>query len=217
MILIWLQDFHSPLYLAPRMRRKGKKFKMVKLRSMVVNADIIGGTSTAGSDKRITWVGKIIRKFKLDEFSQLWNVLIGDMSLVGPRPQTEHDASFYTNEENKLFDVRPGITDFSSIVFSDEGAILEGSENPDLDYNQLIRPWKSRLGLFYVKNHSLIVDCKLIFFTLITIVARSKALVGVQSLLIGLGADRELVRVAGRKEKLVPFPPPGSRDVETRY
>ena len=77
-------------------------------------------------------------------------MLIGDMSLVGPRPNLDRDVAIYTEEELHLLDVRPGITDFSSIVFSDEGDILEGSEDPDLDYNQLIRPWKSRLGIFYV-------------------------------------------------------------------
>jgi lipopolysaccharide/colanic/teichoic acid biosynthesis glycosyltransferase len=208
-ILIWLQDFHSPLYMAPRMRRRGVKFKMVKLRSMVSNADKIGGTSTAGTDKRITWVGRIIRKLKLDEFSQLWNVLKGDMSLVGPRPQAPFDANLYTEEENKLFDVRPGITDFSSIVFADEGDILKDAEDADLKYNQVIRPWKSRLGLYYVKHHSLMIDIKLIFLTVFGIISRDYALRGVQKILNDLAADETLVRVAGRKEELKPFPPPG--------
>ena len=139
MVLIWLQDFHSPLYLAPRMRRRDQKFGMVKLRTMVVNADQVGGSSTAGTDKRITWIGRLIRKFKLDEFSQLWNVRVGDMSLVGPRPQEpEHCNRFYPEEEFGLFEVRPGITDFSSIVFSDEGDILAKYADPDLKYNQII-------------------------------------------------------------------------------
>lgn len=217
MLLIWLQDFHSPFYIAPRMRRKGLKFSMVKLRSMVVNADKIGGTSTAGTDKRITWVGRTIRRYKLDEFSQLWNVLIGDMSLVGPRPQAEHDASLYSDEENRLFEARPGITDFSSIVFSDEGEVLAGSENADLKYNQVIRPWKSRLGLFYVDNRTFFVDLKLIFLTVIAIVSRPSALAGVQKILLKLGAEDQLVEVAGRKKELEPFPPPGMEEIETRY
>lgn len=216
MLLIWLQDFHSPFYIAPRMRRKGEKFKMVKLRSMVVNADKLGGTSTAGTDRRITWVGRAIRRYKLDEFSQLWNVLIGDMSLVGPRPQAEHDASLYTGVEDGLFAVRPGITDFSSIVFSDEGDILAGSENPDLRYNQVIRPWKSRLGLFYAERRSMWVDFQLIFLTLVAIVSRPAALIRVQRLLKKLGADDDMLDVAGRKSELVPFPPPGASEVETR-
>lgn len=213
MLLIWLQDFHSPLYIAPRMRRKGVKFKMVKLRSMVVNADKMGGTSTAGTDKRITWVGRTIRRYKLDEFSQLWNVLIGEMSLVGPRPQAEQDAKLYTATEDDLFKVQPGITDFASIVFSDEGEILKNSDNPDLRYNQVIRPWKSRLGLFYVENHSFFVDLRLIVLTIVAIFSKKLALNGVQKLLKKLGADRELIEIASRKRELVPYPPPGAEDI----
>src|SRR5207247_4709716 len=103
----------------------------------------------------------LIRRYKLDELAQLWNVLKGDMSLVGPRPQVQRDVNLYTEEEYHLFDVKPGITDFSSIVFSDEGDILKGSSNPDLRYNQLIRPWKSRLGLFYARHHNFWIDLKL--------------------------------------------------------
>jgi lipopolysaccharide/colanic/teichoic acid biosynthesis glycosyltransferase len=217
MILIWLQDFYSPIYGAPRMLRPGKKFKMYKLRSMVANADKIGGTSTAGTDKRITWVGRFIRKCKLDEVSQLWNVFVGDMSLVGPRPQEENGASLYTDEENRLFEVRPGITDFSSIVFSDEGDILAGSSNPDLMYNQVIRPWKSRLGLLYINKRNFWLDLKLIALTFVSAVSRPTAIKMVQNLLRKLQADEQLIQVASRKSELRPFPPPGSEIVETRY
>jgi len=98
---------------------------MVKLRSMVVRADRTGVDSTAGNDPRITIVGRLIRKLKLDELSQLWNVLKGDMSLVGPRPNVPREVALYTKEEDHLLDVRPGITDISSIVFADEGEILD--------------------------------------------------------------------------------------------
>ena len=213
-ILIWLQDFRSPFYLAPRMRRKNEKFTMVKLRSMIIDADQVGGTSTSATDQRVTSVGKFIRKFKLDEFSQLWNVIMGDMSLVGPRPQAEFDASLYTDEENNLFNLRPGITDFSSIVFSDEGKILASSNNPDLKYNQIIRPWKSRLGLFYIKNQSIWVDLSLILLTLTSVISRPIALRGVQIILKTLGASQSLIEIAGRSAELVPTPPPGSDAVE---
>ena len=216
LLLIWLQDFRSPFYMAPRVLRRGKTFRMVKLRSMVANAEQIGGASTASTDKRITWVGRLIRKFKLDEISQLWNVLKGEMSLVGPRPQIQRDVDLYTDEEYHLFDVRPGITDFSSIIFSDEGEILKGSDDPDLRYNQVIRPWKSRLGLFYVRHHSVAIDLQLICLTAIAILSRPTALRGVQALLRKLKADGQLVRIAGRTELLVPYPPPGAAQVETR-
>ena len=145
MIAIWLHDFRSPFYIAPRMARGGGMFRMVKFRSMVVNADKIGGISTAGSDRRITPIGKFVRQYKIDEIIQLWNVLIGDMSLVGPRPQVKADADLYTGVERIMLTVRPGITDPASIVFSDEGDILKDDPDPDLRYNQIIRPWKLSL------------------------------------------------------------------------
>ena len=111
--LVWIQDWHSPFYIAPRVGKNEKPFKMLKLRSMIVNADKSGVDSTASNDKRITGVGRFIRKYKLDELSQLWNVLIGDMSLVGPRPNVKRETDLYTIEEKKLLTVRPGITDFS--------------------------------------------------------------------------------------------------------
>jgi lipopolysaccharide/colanic/teichoic acid biosynthesis glycosyltransferase len=216
MALIWLQDFCNPFYIAPRARTRRSTFNMVKLRSMVRHADKKGGASTAVNDRRITWVGRIIRKTKFDEVPQLWNVLVGDMSLVGPRPQVLRDVALYTEEEYHLFDVRPGVTDFSSIVFSDEGEILKGTKDPDLSYNQLIRPWKSRLGIFYAKHHGLSIDLQLIALTVLSIVSRPQALRGVQRLLCGMGAGEELVSVAGRNQTLHPYPPPGAETVETR-
>nr|MDP9178948.1 sugar transferase [Gemmatimonadota bacterium] len=149
-IAIYLQDYHSPLYVATRAGRGDRPFRMVKFRSMVIRADSSGVDSTAGDDARITRLGAFIRRFKLDELPQLWNVLRGDMSLVGPRPNVERETRLYTAEEKRLLSVRPGITDLASIVFADEGEILRGSDDPDLRYNQIIRPWKSRLGLVYV-------------------------------------------------------------------
>ena len=211
--LIWLQDFHSPFYIAPRVGKNGKPFNMIKLRSMVHGADKSGVDSTAAGDMRITAVGRLIRRYKLDEFSQLWNVLLGQMSLVGPRPNVQRDVDLYTDEEKHLLDVRPGITDFSSIVFSDEGDILAGADDPDLMYNQIIRPWKSRLGLFYIKHRNFWLDIQLIILTVIAIFSRDMALSGVQKILTRLGADKRLIRVAGRHEKLHPYPPPGSQEV----
>ena len=210
MLLVWLQDRKSPFYMAPRAAKGGGTFKMVKLRSMVQNADKSGVDSTANNDMRITKVGKVIRKFKLDELTQLWNVLMGEMSLVGPRPQVQRDVDLYTDVERQMLTVLPGITDFASIVFSDEGSILEGKSDPDLAYNQLIRPWKSRLALFYIEHRSLRLNLKLVGLTAVAIVNKPKALVGVQRELRRLKADVKLVEVAGRSNELTPFPPPGS-------
>jgi lipopolysaccharide/colanic/teichoic acid biosynthesis glycosyltransferase len=214
MIAVWLQDWHSPFYIAPRAARRGGTFRMVKLRSMRILADSTGVVSTAGDDPRITRVGKLIRKLKLDEFTQLWNVLAGDMSLVGPRPQVMVDVARYTDEERQLLTVRPGITDMASIVFADEGDILRGSGNPDLLYNQVIRPWKSRLGLLYVRHGgALALDIRLVCLTLLNAIDRPAALRCVSRTVRRLGGDERLARVALRDSGLEFAPPPGAANV----
>tara|TARA_B110000211_G_C14086039_1_gene556747 strand:- start:3145 stop:3699 length:555 start_codon:yes stop_codon:yes gene_type:complete len=180
---------------------------------MVVDADKTGVDSTSSSDTRITPVGHFIRNYKLDELTQLWNVLLGDMSLVGPRPNVITETDLYTNDEKKLLSVRPGITDFSSIVFSDEGDLLKDKEDPDLAYNQLIRPWKSRLGLVYIEHQSVFLDLKIIYFTIVAIISKQRALSWVVSKLKCMGVDPEIVRVSARENELYPFPPPGSDKV----
>jgi lipopolysaccharide/colanic/teichoic acid biosynthesis glycosyltransferase len=215
MLLIWLQDFCNPLYVAPRARARDHAFNMIKLRSMVSDADKKGGVSTAASDLRITWIGKLIRKTKLDEVPQLWNVLMGNMSLVGPRPQVMREVALYTEEEYRLFRVRPGITDIASIVFSDEGEILKDKPDPDLAYNQLIRPWKSRLGLLYAENSGVILDVQLIFLTIYSAVNRRAALDKVAAVVARLGASAELIEVARRIQPLHAAPPPGGAEIVT--
>ncbi len=215
MFLVWWQDKHSPFYIAMRVGKDMRPFHMVKLRSMVKNADKSGVDSTSASDQRITRVGHFIRRYKLDELSQLWNVLIGDMSLVGPRPNVKRETDLYTTEEQRLLSVRPGITDFASIVFSDEGEILRDQADPDVAYNQLIRPWKSRLGLIYIDHRSLWLDLCLIGLTACAIVSREVALRGVNDLLKRLKVDREVVDVAQRVMPLVPASPPGAMGVVT--
>lgn len=212
-LLIWLEDRQSPFYVAPRVGKGGRRFPLVKLRSMVVEADRTGVRSTSKSDSRITRMGKIVRKLKLDEFPQLWNVLRGEMSLVGPRPQVERDVAVYTPQERRLLEVRPGITDFSSIVFADEGEILDRADDPDLRYNQVIRPWKSRLGLHYIRHRSIWLDVGLMLSTLLNIASRRTALALVTRWLERTGADPALVEVARRRTPLVATPPPGAVDV----
>jgi len=205
---VWIEDKQSPFYIAARVGLNGKPFEMVKLRSMVINADRLGAHSTSNSDRRITPVGHFIRRYKLDELTQLWNVFTGDMSLVGPRPQVEAGVAVYTARERTLLNIRPGITDFASIVFSDEGSILAGQADPDIAYDQLIRPGKSLLGLFYIQNRSLWIDINLIWLTLVGIVSRPRALVGVTALLRDLGADEALLELAARSKPLLPRTPP---------
>lgn len=209
-LLIWLYDFHSPFYVAPRVGRNGQHFKMVKFRSMVVNADKSGVTSTSANDRRITPVGHFVRRYKVDELVQLWNVLKGDMSLVGPRPNVPSGVAVYTDEERKLLNVRPGITDFASIVFADEGEILKGHADPDAAYDRLIRPYKSLLGLFYIRTRSVWLDLKLIYLTAVAIFSRQSALAGVVRELSARSAPPALVAVAGRTAPLEPGLPPGA-------
>ena len=156
------EDGGPVFYRAPRVGKDGKPFRMYKFRTMVVNADRIGGPSTAADDPRLTRVGHSIRKYKLDEIPQLINVVRGDMSLVGPRPEVQHYVDMYSPEERQLLSVRPGITDWASIRYRNEGDILRGAEDPELAYMEKIRPGKIRLGLEYVRRQSLLTDIKIL-------------------------------------------------------
>ena len=212
-LAIFLQDYRNPLYIADRVGKNGTSYKMIKLRSMVVNADKSGVDSTSSNDNRITKVGSLVRKYKLDELTQLINVFKGDMSLVGPRPNVLAETRLYSSLERELLSVKPGITDFASIVFSDEGEILKYSSDPDLDYNQLIRPGKNHLGLFYIKKSNIFLDIYLCLVTLVAIISRKKALILINKLLKFLKADEEIIDIALRDKPLVPRPPPGLDDI----
>jgi lipopolysaccharide/colanic/teichoic acid biosynthesis glycosyltransferase len=136
---------------------------------MVENAAAIGGTSTPDDDPRITSSGRFLRKYKLDELPQLINVFLGDMSFVGPRPQVPWAVRLYTAEERQVLEVRPGVTDYASLRFRNEGDILKGSSDPDRDYMAKIHPEKMRLSLEYVKHQSLALDCRILMQTLVAI------------------------------------------------
>lgn len=213
---VFLQDFKSPFYIAPRVGKNEKIFYMVKLRSMIVNADKSGVDSTSTTDQRITKLGKFIRKTKLDELTQLWNVLKGDMSLVGPRPNVQRETDLYTPQEKKILEIKPGITDLASIVFADEGDILKDSADPDLKYNQVIRPYKSRLAIFYREKKNFFLDIEIILLTILGAVSRSKALEKIQNILKRYQADLTLIQIAGRQTELVPSPPPGANEIVTK-
>jgi len=157
-------------YRGERIGLFGKPFRIFKFRTMVVNAERIGGPSTSDDDSRITRVGKWLRRYKLDELPQLINVLIGDMSIVGPRPEVKRYMDMYTEEEKAILTVRPGITDWASIWNSDEGAVLAGAEDPEKAYMELIRPKKLKLQMKYVREQSLRVDLKIIFLTILAMV-----------------------------------------------
>lgn len=143
-----------------------KPFKIFKFRSMIVDAEKTGVSSTSKEDDRITKIGKFMRRFKIDELPQLLNVLHGEMSIVGPRPEVKKFTDMYTGEEKILLNIKPGITDYASIWNSDEGEILKDSKDPDKDYLEKIRPEKIRLQLKYAKEVSLWTDIKIIYLTI---------------------------------------------------
>jgi len=215
-VMVWAGDRHNPFYVAPRVGRNGVIFQMIKFRSMKVGADRSGVDSTAGSDARITHIGRLIRKTKLDELPQLINVLRGEMSLVGPRPNVEREVRMYTAAERGLLSVRPGITDLASIVFSDEGDILDGSPDPDLLYNQIIRPWKSQLGLIYVERQTFLLDIKVLVLTIVNSLSRSRTLEKVAQMVHRETSDAELTRVVRRTEQPPAAPPPGETEIVSR-
>ena len=203
-LAIWCHDGHSPFYVGPRVGRGNRDFPMIKLRTMVVGADRIGASSAAKTDGRITRLGGFLRRWKLDELPQFLNVLAGQMSVVGPRPNVRRGGvDSYTPEEMGLLAVRPGLTDLASIVFADEAEILEGSGDPQAAYDQLIRPWKCRLGLLYIDRRTLAADIVLTALTALAIAARPLALALLDEILLSWDADTSTRELCLRR---VPLP-----------
>lgn len=153
-------------YCGKRVGQGGRLFEMFKFRTMVVNADKIGGLSSSDGDPRITPLGRFLRKFKLDELPQLINVFLGQMSFVGPRPEVPYYVSLFSEEEKKILSVKPGITDWASLWNNDEGALLAGRPDPEAYYRDHIRPEKIRLQLVYVRSASFFTDMRILFQTL---------------------------------------------------
>ena len=175
--IILMEDGLPIFYRGVRVGRYGKVFRIYKFRTMVRNAENLGGSSTAGDDSRITGVGKSLRKYKMDEMPQFINVLKGEMSFVGPRPEISKYVDQYSEAEKRILTVRPGITDWASIWNADEGSLLAGAEDPDRFYEEIIRPTKLKLQLKYVEERSFVTDIKIIFLTLLVVIQpESKAL-----------------------------------------
>jgi lipopolysaccharide/colanic/teichoic acid biosynthesis glycosyltransferase len=173
-IALWIKrDSPGPVfYRGRRAGRDGKPFGIFKFRSMVVNADRIGGPSTSGDDARVTRSGQFIRRYKLDELSQLINVLLGHMSLVGPRPEVVYKVEQYSNEERQVLGLRPGITDWASIWNADEGGLLEGAPDPDAAYERILRPTKLQLQLHYCRTRTFLGDIKIILYTIVKVLRK---------------------------------------------
>ena len=164
-LLVCIESPGGGFYRQKRVGKNGKDFWLYKFRSMRKGADKKGLITVGGHDSRITHTGYFIRKYKLDELPQLFNVLRGDMSLVGPRPEVRKYVDMYTSEQRKVLSVRPGITDYASIEYADENVILAQSDNPDKTYIEQIMPDKIRLNMKYIANHSIGEYFKIIFLT----------------------------------------------------
>ena len=167
-VAMWVSlDSPGPVfYRGTRAGRGNRPFGIYKFRSMLADAEQLGGASTSVDDKRITRSGTFIRRYKIDELSQLINVLVGDMSLVGPRPEITAYTDKYEGEFLEILSVRPGITDWASIWNADEGGVLAGAKNPDLAYEILIQPTKLQLQLRYVRTHTFYSDLKIVIYTI---------------------------------------------------
>lgn len=165
------------LYRGIRVGRGGKLFRMLKFRTMVDDAEALGGSCTSDDDFRITSIGRRLRKYKLDELPQLINVLRGEMSFVGPRPEVQQYVSMFSEEEKQILRVRPGVTDLATLWDSDEGALLAKSSDPERTYLETIRPEKVRLQLEYVRERSLLLDFRIVCSTLALVCRRLKTAV----------------------------------------
>ena len=163
--LIKLEDRGPVFYRGVRVGRHGKSFRIFKFRTMVVDAEKLGGPSTPADDPRLTKIGKILRKYNLDEFPQFINVLKGDMSIVGPRPEVPQYVEMFTDEEKEILSVRPGITDWASIWNADEGGVLADAQDPDAIYEEVIRPIKMKLQFYYYATRNFFEDIKIICYT----------------------------------------------------
>ena len=168
------------IYAKPRIGFQSKSFTILKFVTMIPNShNMTYGTMTIGNDPRITPIGRILRKLKIDELPQLWNVIKGDMSFIGPRPLDQSEFDCYVTEvKNKIYSVKPGITGIGSIIFRNEDKILSNpSVSPSILYKELIAPYKGQLELWYLENQSFYVDFMLLILTVVAIFAPNNVLV----------------------------------------
>ncbi len=164
-LFIKLSSSGPVFYKQLRVGLNGSEFNIYKFRSMRLNSDKLGLITVGGRDLRVTQVGYYLRKYKLDELPQLINVLIGDMSLVGPRPEVRKYVDLYTSSQLKVLSIKPGITDWASILYRNENLILEKSKDPEHDYINIILPDKISHNLIYIEKYNVIEYFKILFST----------------------------------------------------
>lgn len=165
-ILVWMESKGGGFFVQERIGKDGKPFGLYKFRSMKTEAEAEGQITVGAHDTRITRIGYFLRKYKLDELPQLWNVLKGDMSIVGPRPEVKRYVDLYTDEQRKVLTVRPGITDHASIRYINENEILCRADDPERVYIEQIMPDKIKLNMVYIEHHTLREYLRVILLTL---------------------------------------------------
>lgn len=199
----FFEDGSNPFYVSQRVGLGGRAFSLIKIRTMAVGSHTTGVDTTVAQDPRVTRVGRVLRASKIDELPQLLNVLLGDMRIVGPRPNVPREVAKYTTPEQLLLSVPPGLTDLASIAFFDLAERLSGALDANRAYEVHIRPYKSRLGILYAQHHGWALDAVIVFLTLLNFASRRlslRALILIVRRLEGKG-DRELERVIlGRRD-----------------
>lgn len=166
-VAVWivLDNYGPVFYRQQRVGKNGNDFLLLKFRSMRIGADKMSLITVGERDPRVTKAGYYLRKYKIDELPQLWNVFIGDMSLVGPRPEVRKYVDLYTDEQRKVLSIRPGITDYASIEYIDENRLLEQSSDPDKTYVEEIMPAKIALNMRYIEHQTLREYCTILLLT----------------------------------------------------
>lgn len=170
-LIIKVESKGSVFYKQVRVGKNNTNFKIFKFRTMFIGSDKKGLLTVGNKDPRVTKIGYFLRKYKLDELPQLINVLLGNMSFVGPRPEVRHYVNFYSKDDLIILTVKPGITDYASIYFRNEVEILKGSDNPEKLYIEQILPKKIALNKHYIENNNLFTDIKIILKTILTIIS----------------------------------------------
>lgn len=189
---------HNPFFVTERIGRNSRMFPLFKLKSMVDGAHFDAITVVTKRDPRVTAVGRIIRRYKIDEFPQFFNVMIGDMSVVGPRPEIPQNGNLFNEAEREMFSVKPGLTGISSIFFFRQSDVLSRFSNPQEAYHRIIRPSKAHFSLFYVFRHNLTMDVELIVLTFVAIFNHALAIRILRARLIAWGAPEQLLDVFDR-------------------
>lgn len=172
-LIIFFQDFKSPIYLQKRVGFNGNYFTLYKIRTMRINHTSPVFLATSMNDERLFKIGKLFRKFKIDELPQFLNVILGDLNIIGPRPNIIPLLNNYSNEEFKLLKIKPGLTDIASVMLSDLNEKLKDSKNPDVDYENNYRKKKNSYGLYYIKNSSAGLNFFIFIATIVVIINKN--------------------------------------------